>query len=351
MRKFPRLSIHQLIAIAIGLVVLLSVLVAWVLFRPRPLPGENSNTNSVGSNAVPVMGLRGLDGVPVAVAEASLRPWAVMIDNDPAARPQSGLAQASVVYEAVAEGGVTRFLALIDPAIDLAAIGPVRSARPYYAQWAAEYGALYVHSGGSPEALQLLRSLDVYNVEEISALGVYFARDPKRPAPHNLYTSSAGLRRYLKDFEIPAVVTFAPWQRKDDAALADRPASGRAVKIRFSTPAFTVTFRYDRERNRYVRWQGTAPHRTQDGTTIEASNVIIQHVRAQVTDAIGRRDVALQSGGLAQVYTDGVKHRGRWDVQDGRTRWVDSQGEVIPLNVGTTWVEIVDETTVIDVVE
>lgn len=352
---FPvRITRHQLIALAIGLVFLLAaVLLGW--WRPtahRPLPLVAGPTvvvpKGIGS---PVVAMRALDGVPTDPAAARLRPWAVMIDNHVAARPQAALEHAAVVYEAVAEGGVTRLLAVFDPTVKAPRIGPVRSARPYFAAWAAEYGALYVHSGGSPEALESLARMDIINVEEISTAGGYFWRDQQRVAPHNLYTSADRLRQFSADRGVGTVAEFMAWPRKDDAPFADRPDSGRAIKIKFSTPAFAVTYRYQRESNRYARWQGTAPHRTADGVELAASTVVVQHVNAVVTDSVGRREVGTQRGGSAEVYTDGVARPGRWQVREGRTQWLSGDGTPLTFNAGPTWVEVVDDTAVVEVAQ
>ncbi len=349
-----RLTKHQLIALAIGLVFLLAAVSLgwWWPASRRPLPRVAVPSASVAQGVdSPAVAIRALDGVPVNPAAARLRPWAVMIDNHVDARPQAGLEHAAVVYEAVAEGGVTRLLAVFDPTVDVLRIGPVRSARPYYAAWAAEYGALYVHSGGSPEALDSLDRLDLVNVEEISASGIYFWRDLKRAAPHNLYTSADRLRQFSANRDISTAAEFSAWLRKDDAPLAERPDSGRAVKIKFSTPAFAVTYRYDRATNRYARWQGAAPHLTADGAELTASTVVVQHVRAVVTDGEGRREVGTQRGGAAEVYTDGVAHPARWQVRDRRTLWLSDDGTPLALNAGPTWIEVVDDTAVIEVAQ
>lgn len=96
---------------------------------------------------------RWLDGEMVAPDRAEAFPIAVMIDNDPAARPQFSLAQASLVYEAPVEGGMTRYMAIYPADTDILKVGPIRSARPYFVLIAAELGAIYLHVGGSPEAL------------------------------------------------------------------------------------------------------------------------------------------------------------------------------------------------------
>jgi len=122
-----------------------------------------------------------------------------MIDNHPDAYPQTGLDHAAVVFEALAEFGVTRFMAVYAPGItpDAPQIGPIRSTRLYFAQWALGFHALYAHAGGSPQGLALVESTDqLINLDALKkASGGYFARDSARDAPHNLYTSSAELER------------------------------------------------------------------------------------------------------------------------------------------------------------
>ena len=110
-----------------------------------------------------------------------------MIEYCPAARPQSGLSEAGVVFEAVAEGGITRFLALFQDTKP-AYVGPVRSSRPYYIRWLLGFDATYAHAGGSPQALQDINTLNVKNLDH-GANGSTFDRVSNRYAPHNLYTS------------------------------------------------------------------------------------------------------------------------------------------------------------------
>jgi len=130
-----------------------------------------------------------LDGVGVE-DESKVNPpiFAVQVENMVDARPLSGISKANLVYEAISEAGITRLLALYVKDNSVSEIGPVRSARPYYIDWASEYGALYAHSGGSPEALRVVSDYDVLDLNEFSN-GKYFWRSKSRYAPHNLYTS------------------------------------------------------------------------------------------------------------------------------------------------------------------
>src|SRR5581483_1401572 len=117
------------------------------------------------------------------------RPFAVVVENHPDARPQSGLSQADVVYEALAEGGITRFLAIFQSQ-DVKSIGPVRSARTYFNDWAQEWGAVYAHVGGNSDALALIKA-GIPGVSDADQFfnDPYFTRISSRRPPHNTYTS------------------------------------------------------------------------------------------------------------------------------------------------------------------
>src|SRR5262249_15833287 len=134
----------------------------------------------------PAVTLSTLSGLPVDPAVNQRPVTGVMIENSVQARPQSGLNQAGVVFEAIAEGGITRFLALYqDTTPDN--VGPIRSARPYYEQWALGFDAGYAHVGGSPEALNDIKAWGVRDLDQFYNSGSYH-RISSREAPHNVYT-------------------------------------------------------------------------------------------------------------------------------------------------------------------
>ena len=141
-----------------------------------------------------------LDGRVVAKEDAELLPIGIMIENLPTVRPQSGLSQAQVVYEALVEGFSTRFLVVYDPKELPDLIGPIRSSRPYYLEWISEYDGLYVHAGGSPESLA---AIDGLGIKDLNALfkGQYFWRDHSQSAPHNLYSSRELIDKAVRDLE------------------------------------------------------------------------------------------------------------------------------------------------------
>jgi len=136
-----------------------------------------------------------LDGRPLPSGTLEQRPYAVPIDNHIDAPAPAGLEEASIIYEVVVEGEITRFLAIIGSDVSASQIGPVRSLRPFFIALAEEWDAVTFHAGGSPDALELLKTSPLVSVNEISADGIYFWRDSNSDAPHNLYTSSALQRR------------------------------------------------------------------------------------------------------------------------------------------------------------
>jgi len=141
--------------------------------------------------------VRQIDGIYVAEGEENLRPVVVMIENHYDSRPVAGLEKASIIYETIIEGGITRFLAVFDGGVSAKRIGPVRSARPFFIDMAEEWDGVYFHAGGSPEALAELKFSDLDRVNEISADGVFFWRDISKLPPHNLYTSSILMERAI----------------------------------------------------------------------------------------------------------------------------------------------------------
>src|SRR5262249_44865010 len=155
------------------------------------------------------------------------------IENSDDARPQSGLQEAGVVYEAIAEAGITRFMALFQET-GPQYIGPVRSLRPYYIDFAAPFQASIVHVGGSPDALAQVTSGGFRNLDQF-ANGGSFWRISTRYAPHNVYTAFARLDA-LNQSKGYTSSKFTGWPRKKDKKLALPQAT--AIDIRVSSPDF-----------------------------------------------------------------------------------------------------------------
>ena len=188
-KRWNRLSKrNKILAVCAATGVLCGLAGAAVIFWPKPatmvVPPAPLKIVEVPKPTTEASNLTGLK-VPIGTNKRPVT--AVMIENSPDARPQSGLRDAGVVFEAVAEGGITRFLALFqDTKPDY--VGPVRSARPYYVRWMLGFDANYAHAGGSGKALAMIRELNVRDIDH-GANGSRFDRVSSRYAPHNLYTS------------------------------------------------------------------------------------------------------------------------------------------------------------------
>lgn len=284
-----------------------------------------------------------LNGACTTQEGVSARTIGVMIENHVDARPQAGLVKASIVYEVPVEANITRFLALYPSTEIVEKAGPVRSARPYYLEWLSEYGdALYMHVGGSPEALDKIEAYDVFDLNEMTR-GWYFWRADERSAPHNTYTSSKLWTKALKDYPRPANEVFDSWSFADDTDPACSEDCVASVRVVFDTSAYEVEWRYVSSTRQYQRYQSGRPHQDEDGTPIFADTVIVQHANVTVIDDIGRRSIETAGSGSAAVFRDGYGIEGSWEKRgrSGRTMWRTEDGTDIPLRAGKIWVEVV----------
>lgn len=290
---------------------------------------------------------RRLDGVLVDPSEANFWPVAVMIDNMTTARPHSGLDKAGLIYEALVEGGCTRFMAVFEASQKAKEIGPVRSARPYFLDWVKELDALYAHCGGSNEALGAIGTRGIKDLDEITGGSRFFWRDRSRYAPHNLYTSSK-----LLDYKHAIAncgladkkPTYESWKFKDDKPLEERPDEKKFIKINFSSISWLVEYNYQRENNLYLRSMGGKAHKDRiTGKQYSAKNVVIQYVKARVIDAKGRLHMDTIGEGKALVFRDGEVIEGTWkkESRETRTKFYDKDGKEIEFNRGQTWIEII----------
>jgi len=284
---------------------------------------------------------RWLDGVAVPEKEADVFPVAVMIDNDVLARPQAGLAKASLVYEVPVEGGMTRYLAIYPNNIQLDSVGPVRSARPYFVSLAADLQALYLHCGGSPEALDDIKKASLYDLNEFYNSNYFWrVNNDSREAPHNILTNSDNWQAYLEKKDL-SVSKIEPWLFKVEDTHTELSPD---ISIYFSAN-FRALWRYNAADNNYQRFFNGLVARDEN-EEIYAKNIIIQYIESEVTDEVGRLAINLQGGGESLFCTDGECQATTWRKRSGeRTRYYFINGEEIKLNPGITWIELVDQNT------
>lgn len=334
------------------LFIILLILIVWLLivfyfafnlllFNKEKIITLDFNQSSTFKNKK----ARLIDGLLVSEDYEELYPIAVVIDNGADSWPLSGLEKANLVYETTAEAGITRFLAFYatDEIVDK--IGPVRSARPYFVDWAKEYQAILAHVGGSQEALSQIKGDEVLDLNQYFQ-SQYFWRNSSRPAPHNVYTSSALLKKAREDLakEKPF---YKIWQYKKDLSLNERPDK-QEIEINFSSPAYKVIWRYDKEKNDYLRFQFEKPCLTENNSQVKAKNIIIQYTSVKVIDEIGRRDIVTTGKNTALFFLDGQVKSGFWERnKEERTIFLDENSQEIKLNRGLTWIEVVSNNTLI----
>ncbi len=291
---------------------------------------------------------RALDGVCVESAE-KMNPKliVVMIENHPDARPQSGLSKASIVYEAPVEANYTRFMAIYPADAAVEQIGPVRSARPYYLDWVSEYGQpMYMHCGGSPDALNKIKDYGILDVNEFY-YGKNFWRSPSRLAPHNVYTSSELWNNAVVSYNDRGslITDNVEWWTFGECGIQNvecGTASTSSIMVDFLAPSYVVEWKYNSSTEKYERSQAGEEHRDADGSLIVADTVIVQHVKTRVLDEIGRISMETIGTGVVEVYFDGVKIAGTWKKIDrtSRTRFYNELREEIKLKAGKIWVEV-----------
>ncbi|MFH1366413.1 MAG: DUF3048 domain-containing protein [Patescibacteria group bacterium] len=307
--------------------------------------GRSGKTNTNNSAASEKEGQvrRTIDGVYDEEANQNAYPVALMIENLVTVRPQSGLDKANLVYEALVEGGITRFMAVFALTQPIEYIGPVRSARPYYLDWAKEYNALYSHVGGSPRAMSLISTYDVFNLDQFYD-SRYYWRDKGIEAPHNVLTSSKLLIFALRDKNAAAEGNYEGYKYKDDASLSSRPAEAKSLTIDYSSFSYKVEYQYDREKNAYLRSQGGKPFESKDAGQIAAKNVAVQYVKTSVEDE-GRLAMETIGEGESIVFQDGQAIAGTWkkEGRNMRTKFYNASGEEIEFNAGQTWIQVVPD--------
>ncbi|MET0980409.1 MAG: DUF3048 domain-containing protein [Candidatus Saccharimonadales bacterium] len=268
---------------------------------------------------------------------------AIMIENSPDARPQSGLKQAGVVFEAVAEGGITRFLTLHQqdkPQL----IGPVRSLRMYYVDWLAAFNASVAHIGGSAAALAEVRNGSYRDIDQFFNAGSYW-RASDRYAPHNVYTSFEKLDA-LNQAKGYTESTFTGFSRIDGKP-SDAP-NATSIALTISGPTYNSSYVYDKATNTYAKSQAGAPHLDREDGQITPSVVIALKVNmTRIMEDGYRESIATTGSGEAVIFQNGTAQTVTWHKADRATQisFTDSAGNDVPLVRGQTWIAAIPNGT------
>ncbi|WP_106494672.1 DUF3048 domain-containing protein [Lentibacillus sp. Marseille-P4043] len=276
----------------------------------------------------------------------------VMINNHTNARPQTGLSKADIVFEILAEGRITRFLALFQsekPDV----VGPVRSAREYYFELADDYNALYVYHGAAAFVNDMIdnRGIEYLDGFHHDNDGKLFKRESFREAPHNSYLLFDAVYDAAeeKGYDITATYEPLPFLTKDEVAgLAGE--SAQHVEIDYSKNKIMeiVEFDYDADSEKYTRFndrEKTVELNTDE--PIQVDNVFVVETHHEVIDDAGRRAVDMESGGDALLLQKGKVQQVQWENKDGRIIPVKN-GKPVGFVPGKTWINVVPNNPGID---
>ncbi len=333
MHRHPR---RTAIFAASGLLLASSLIVFASLYR-KPVAIEPAPTQKKVVKAPEKKYYSPLTGVQVTDEAATKQAvTAIMIENSPSARPQSGIKEAGIVYEAIAEGGITRFLALYQtekPQL----IGPVRSVRLYYVDWLAPYQASVAHIGGSKFALDEVRNGSYRDIDQFFN-SPYYWRATDRYAPHNVYTSFEKLDA-LNSMKGYNTSTFTSFTRTDGKPSTTPNAT--SVDLNFSSAWYDTHYDYDARTNTYQRGVGGEAHMDREKGQVAPSVVIAMKVDMTMVMEDGWREQITTSGtGSAVVFQNGTVIEATWRKNDRQSplELIDANGAAISLNRGQTWI-------------
>ena len=275
------------------------------------------------------------------------RIFAVMFDNSKAARWQAGLSKASIVYEIRVESNITRYLGIFTTNEDVT-VGPVRSARPYFVQTVAEYGATYAHFGGSTEGMDKISQLNISSINGLTHDGTVYYRTSHKIAPHNAYTSLHTLNERANDFDYPSTNTFNGFSFYPTAqSLGGNPAT----QVTIDYGSNPTRYEYDESTQLYHRYKDSILHL--DETTeepLEVSNIIIQHVSTAIAPNNVHKILGNVGNGTGYLVSHGEVIEITWskDSETASTIFLDMDGNPITLNAGQTWIQWIEESAFIE---
>jgi hypothetical protein len=337
---------HKKLAIVLGVIATLligtGVTAAVLMSQPSEEPAKVVQKPKPAPKPEPVKYYSPLTGAQVdteAITKQAVT--GIMIENSPDARPQSGIKDSGVVFEAIAEGGITRFLVLYQeqkPQL----IGPVRSVRMYYVDWVAAFNASVAHVGGSASALAEVRNGNYRDIDQFFN-APYYWRATDRYAPHNVYTSFAKLDE-LNAAKGYTTSEFTGFTRKDSKASEAPNATN--IDIRISSALFNSHYTYNAATNTYDRSQAGAAHLDREAGQISPRVVVALKVTEQKVFEDGwREQINAVGNGTAYIFQDGTVQEVTWTKASraDQIKFTDANGADVPLARGQTWIAAVPQ--------
>lgn len=347
MRRNQRNNVENSKKIIIILIVILLILGGVFLVKVLTNDKETSN-DEVGEKKEEV-----IKKLQIVDENSKSRPYAVMINNNHAAWPQCGIQDAYLVYEIIAEGGITRMMALYKDQ-ETAKIGSIRSARHYFIDYAEENDAIFVHWGGSPQAYARLNQ-GIDELDGIALEGSVFFRDKtlNRDYEHTGFTSMENVKEYAekqgytRDTNKDLLLNYSI--DEIDVASLSGAKSAVDVEIKYSD-YHTTSYQYDEENKAYKRsMSGKANVDLETGEQYTAKNIIVYSVsNYAINDGEnkGRQDLNNLGSGTGYYITNGYAVPITWEktTHSGQTTYKYASGEEIIVNDGNTFIQIYPKT-------
>ena len=303
-----------------------------------------------------------LSGLPVDEKIGNRRPVAIMLNNLEAAQAMSGVSKADVVYEYVVEGSITRLMGLFENYDDLDKIGSVRSCREYFVYTALEFDAIYMHFGQAAYALSLLEEDYVDNLNGLGEAGdTCFYRTTDRKAPHNVYTSAKGIEAGIKKLGYREN-HYEGYKGKFKFCDLDKEVTNEGgMEVTHMEPKYRINkpwFEYNPETKKYDRFQYDGPQiDAETGEQLSYDNVIFQYNFWTQLDEKDYLAFDCHSGGSFQYFTHGKMVMGTWQREINEDnynmsaiRYYDQNGDELVINNGKTFVCVIQNTEVENVV-
>ena len=274
------------------------------------------------------------------------RPYAIMINNNHQAWPHAGLQDAYITYEIIAEGGISRMMALFKDK-DTAKIGSVRSARPYYLDYALENDAIYVHFGWSDQAKADISSLGVDNINGLINESVFWRdKSLNKPSEHTAFTSMEKVKAFAKEqgYDRDTNKDLLLNYSVDEISLKDKEDAKKADKVYIKYSYYTdVAYEYDEENKVYLRsMSGTAHKDAITGEQYTVKNIIVTPIKNYSYDSYGRQKLENIGSGDGYYITDGYAIPITWEKssRSSQTVYKDKNGKEIKVNDGNTFIQV-----------
>ena len=319
--------------------ILLSLVVCFYLFL-----GNNDSKDKTKKDKIEDVNTVTKKKLTVYDESSGKRPIAVMIDNNVGNNSHVGLQDAYLTYEIIVEGGLTRIMAIFKD-VDTSVIGPVRSSRHYFLDYALESDAIYAHYGWSTYAENDIKALGVNNINGLYDNGYY--RDYKISAPHNVFTSienlyevssSMGYRITSDNYHLLNYTT-------DDVNFDAKSNLLNANNISMTYSYSQVrSYVYDSSNKYYLRYMNNSPHTDRDsGLQYHYKNIIIIKVNNRTIDSYGRQDLDTVSSGEGYYITNGYAIPIFWkkDSRSGKTTYSYDDGKELVVSDGNTFIQVV----------